>query len=100
MAGELRGKTVQPWRFRAKHALGLDPGVGGRFASRRRVKPTLEHRKCDAETYDQRRGAKRHHGKSPLLMLFDIRVHVYLRGKARFVPKAARIQTPFGTRVP
>jgi len=49
--------------------------------------PHLEHGKCDAETYDQRRGAKRHYGKSPLLMLFDIRVHAYLRGKARFVPR-------------
>lgn len=27
-------------------------------------------------------------------MLFDIRVHVHLRGKAGFVPKAARTQTP------
>ena len=59
----------------------------------------LQQRKRDAETYDQRRGADRHDGKSPFGMLFDIRVHVHLRGKAGFVPQATRrTQTLPGTR--
>lgn len=57
----------------------------------------LQRRKCDAETHDQRRGADRQHGKSPLGTFFDIRVHACLRGKANFVPKAARTQTPSDT---
>jgi hypothetical protein len=59
---------------------------------RRPERKGLQHGKCDAETHDQRRGADRQHGKSPLGMFFDIRVHVCLRGKAGFVPKA-RTQT-------
>jgi hypothetical protein len=67
--------------------------VAVRVRKMRRTSNDLQQGKCDAETYDQRRGADRHHGKSPFGMLFDIRVHVYLRGKAGFVPKAARTNT-------
>jgi hypothetical protein len=73
-------------RWLVSHALGLDPGVGCGSCQTRKQ---LQHGKCDAETYDQRRGADRHDGKSPFRTLFDIRIHVYLRGKAGFVPKAA-----------
>jgi hypothetical protein len=68
-----------------------------RVKKTRQTRKHLEHGKCDAETYDQHRGAERHYGKSPFRTLFDIRVHVYLRRKARFVPKAARTQTPSDT---
>jgi hypothetical protein len=59
------------------------------ICGRKRVKPGAhlqQHGKRDAETDDQRRSAERHDGKSPFGMLFDIRVHVHLRGKAGFVP--------------
>jgi hypothetical protein len=111
------GKSCQPSRFRANGSRECAPddrlrtprarSGGWRFASKKNIKTkrrepgldsigtekALQHGKCDAETYDQRRGAERHYSKSPFRTFFDIRVHVCLRGKACFVPKAARTQT-------
>jgi hypothetical protein len=105
------GKATQPGRFSASGRANANlttgsarprtgSGSGWRLASRKRRQTSqhLKQGKCDAERYDQRRGAERHCGKSPFRMLFDIRFHVCLRGKARFVPKAARAQTPPGTK--
>jgi hypothetical protein len=95
------GNGRQPLRFRADNGLctPLTSSGNGRGAKKtRQIRVRLQQRQRDAETHDQRRGADRHDGKGPFGMLFDIRVHVYLRGKAGFVPKAARTQTPSRTR--
>jgi hypothetical protein len=105
------GKGRQPRRFRASGSRQCAPDdrlrtpsdlirewAAVRVMKTRQTRVHLQQRKCDAETYDQRCGADRHDGKSPFGMLFDIRVHVDLRGKAGFVPQATRrTQTLSGT---
>ena len=105
------GNRRQSRRFRANGRANARPLTGSahpracperaavRVKKTRQTKAHLQQRKCDAETYDQRRGADRHDGKRPLGMLFDICVHVHLRGKAGFVPQATRrTQTRSGSR--